>query len=205
MNRNDLSLVRSERVGVLEDETIARLAEEGMIDPFVPRLVREVDGRKVISYGLSSMGYDIRCGEEWYITSESHYVAGGVLDPKAFDERLLSKRVSGAPVDLPPYSFALTHSVERFRMPENVIGIAVGKSTYARVGLVVNITPLEPGWEGWLTIELVNPTPYPIRVYPGEGIAQIVFFSSQGSPRVNYRSRAGKYQNQGKGVVFSKV
>lgn len=193
--------------GILEDKEIARLAkEEGMIEPFEESLIREVDGRRVLSYGLSSMGYDIRADLEWYIASGAHIVKDSVLDPKDFKEVLMHKVVSqGGPVDLPAYSFALTHSVERFKMPKDVIGIAMGKSTYARVGLIVNITPLEPGWEGWLTIEVINPTPYPIRVYPLEGIAQIVFFRSAKKPMTNYEDRKGKYQGQEKRVVFAKV
>lgn len=193
--------------GLLSDWEIAELCQsEGqrMIDPYIPELVSQVEGKKVVSYGQSSAGYDIRAGSEWFIAHESWVKKEGVFDPKGFDKSIM-KRVVGIeskPIELPPYSFALTHSVERFRMPEDVIGVAVGKSSYARAGLVVNITPLEPGWEGYLTIEVINPTPYPIRVYPGEGISQILFFRTLKRPKTTYGDRSGKYQGQGAEVVF---
>lgn len=204
MSANPNPLLLSSVPGILSDREILELCREGMITPFYDGLVREVDGRRVISFGLSSFGYDIRAGEEWYLASEGISLEGGTLDPKAFDPVLMRKVVSSTEVLLPPYSFALTYSVERFRMPKNVIGVALGKSSYARVGLVVNITPLEPGWEGHLTIEVINPTPYPLRVYPGEGIAQILFFSGN-LPKVSYDDRKGKYQGQGPGVTFSRL
>ena len=201
--------MRLQNQGILTDEEIRSLClpsegKRAMIEPYVPELVREVDGRKVVSYGQSSMGYDIRAGREWYIAAEGWVEKSGVLDPKGYDRSLMKRFLSpnGEPIHLPPYSFAMTHSVERFVMPDNVIGIATGKSSYARSGLIVNITPLEPGWEGYLTIEVINPTPYPIRVYPDEGIAQIIFFRSGSRPRTTYRDRNGKYQGQEKEVVF---
>lgn len=193
--------------GLLSDWEIAELCQDGgqkMIDPYIPELVSQVEGKKVVSYGQSSAGYDIRAGYEWFVAHESWVLKGGVFDPKGFDKSIM-KRVVGEvskPIELPPYSFALTHSVERFCMPEDVIGVAVGKSSYARAGLVVNITPLEPGWEGYLTIEVINPTPYPIRVYPGEGISQVLFFRTSKRPKTTYRDRNGKYQGQGAEVVF---
>ena len=187
--------------GLLNDREIKRLAADGMIDPFIPELVRERDGEKVISYGLSSAGYDIRAGTEWYIALERDARIG---DPKNFDPGLMRRYEMDAPIVLPPRSFALTHSVERFRMPEDVVGIALGKSTYARMGIIVNITPLEPGWEGWLTIEVTNSAPFPVKVYPNEGIAQILFFRID-APITSYAARSGKYQGQERGVVFARV
>lgn len=187
--------------GLLNDRQIARLAKEGMIDPFVPELVQEVNGERVISYGLSSAGYDIRAGTEWYLALESDVRVG---DPKNFKPEMMRRYELDTPIILPPRSFALTHSVERFKIPRDIIGIALGKSTYARMGIIVNITPLEPGWEGWLTIEVANVAPFPVKVYPNEGIAQILFFAID-TPSTSYADRGGKYQGQGKGVVFAKV
>ena len=192
-----------EKTGILSDREIRALCESmGMIEPYEPELVREKDGKKVISYGQSSFGYDIRAGEEWFVVDERF--GNNIIDPKNFDSRVMVKVVSeDAPILIPPHSFALTHSVERFRIPENVVGVAVGKSTYARVGLVVNITPLEPGWEGWLTVEVINPSPHYLKVYPYEGIAQILFFRGE-VPKSLY-SKDRKYQNQERRVVFAKV
>jgi len=189
--------------GILSDLEIRELCEkEGMIDPYVPELVSVVEGKKVISYGQSSFGYDIRAGEEWYIMDERF--GNRYLDPKDFDSNLMVRVVSkDCPVLIPPRSFALTHSVERFKIPKDVIGVAVGKSTYARAGLIVNITPLEPGWEGWLTVEVINPSPHYLKVYPYEGIAQILFFRGM-TPEEVYNSNR-KYQNQKRRVVFPKV
>ncbi len=189
--------------GILSDKEIRALCESvGMIDPYVPELVREQDGKKVISYGQSSFGYDIRAGEEWFIMDERF--GNKILDPKDFDSTVMVRVVSEeAPILIPPHSFALTHSVERFKMPEDVVGVAVGKSTYARSGLLVNITPLEPGWEGWLTVEVINPSPHYLKVYPNEGIAQILFFRGE-VPNTLY-SKGRKYQNQERRVVFPKV
>lgn len=187
--------------GLLNDRQIAKLALEGMIDPFVPELVREVSGKRVISYGLSSAGYDIRAGNEWYLALESEVRIG---DPKNFNPESMRRLEMDDPIILPPRSFALTHSVERFKMPNDVMGVAVGKSTYARMGIIVNITPLEPGWEGWLTIEITNSAPFPVKVYPNEGIAQILFFGID-APGTSYSDRKGKYQGQERGVVFARV
>jgi dCTP deaminase len=176
--------------GILSDLEIRELCEKGgMIDPYVPELVSVVEGKKVISYGQSSFGYDIRAGEEWYIMDDSELMV-----------KVVSK---DSPILIPPRSFALTHSVERFKIPKDVIGVAVGKSTYARAGLIVNITPLEPGWEGWLTVEVINPSPHYLKVYPYEGIAQILFFRGR-TPKEVYDSNR-KYQNQERKVVFPKV
>ncbi len=183
-------------MSIKPDSWIRKMAlEHGMIEPFEERLVRE----GVVSYGLSSFGYDLRAAPEWKIFTN---VWGPVLDPKRFDPKSFVE-YEGDEVIIPPNSFVLTRSIEYIRMPENVIGIALGKSTYARVGLVANVTPLEPGWEGHVTLEISNTTPLPAKVYAGEGIVQILFFEGE-RPEVTYRDRQGKYQGQ-TGVTLPRI
>ena len=167
-----------------------------MLDPFEERLVR--DGK--ISYGLSSMGYDIRVTEDYKIFTN---VRQAIVDPKQFNPDSFID-FNGAQCVIPPNSFALARSVEYFRMPRSVLGICLGKSSYARCGIVVNITPLEPGWEGHLTIEISNTTPLPARIYSNEGIAQVLFFEAGALPEVSYADRKGKYQGQ-QGITLPKV
>ena len=167
-----------------------------MLDPYEPKLVR--DGK--ISYGQSSMGYDIRATDEFKIFTN---VKMAVVDPKQFNPDSFVD-VRGPECIIPPNSFALTRSVEYFRMPRSVLGICLGKSSYARCGIVVNITPLEPGWEGHLTIEISNTTPLPARIYSHEGIAQVLFFEAGSLPEVSYADRKGKYQAQ-QGITLPKV
>ena len=157
-----------------------------MLDPFEERLVR--DGK--ISSGLSSMGDDIRVTEEYKIFTN---VRQAIVDPKQFNPDSFVD-FTGATCVIPPNSFALARSVEYFRMPRSVLGLCLGKSSYARCGIVVNITPLEPGWEGHLTIEISNTTPLPARIYSHEGIAQVLFFEAGALPEVSYADRKGKYQ-----------
>ncbi len=182
-------------MGIRPDRWIREMAKKGMIDPFEEHLVRE----GVISYGLSSFGYDLRAAPEWKVFTD---VYGAVVDPKRFDERAFVT-IEAEEVLIPPNSFALTRSIEYIRMPENVLGIALGKSTYARCGIVVNVTPLEPGWEGHVTLEISNTTPLPAKVYAGEGIVQIIFLESD-RPETTYADRRGKYQGQ-RGVTLPKV
>jgi dCTP deaminase len=163
-------------------------AERRMIDPFVDRQVR--DGG--ISYGLSSYGYDIRVADEFKIFTD---VSATVVDPKAFDATLLWS-FTGKVCTIPPNSFALGRSVEYFRIPRNVLAVCVGKSTYARCGIITNVTPFEPEWEGHVTIEISNTTPLPARIYANEGIAQAIFFEADAICEVSYADRAGKYQAQ---------
>lgn len=158
-----------------------------MIEPFVEKQ----KAKGVISYGLSSFGYDIRVSEHFKIFTN---VNSSVVDPKHFDPKSFVD-VKAKAVLIPPNSFALSKSLEYFRMPEDVFGMAVGKSTYARCGIVTNVTPLEPGWQGHLTLEISNTTPLPARLYAGEGIVQIVFFRGQ-KPRHPYAAKGGKYQGQ---------
>ena len=184
-------------MGVKSDRWIEQMAlEHGMIEPFEPRLVR----RGVISFGLSSYGYDIRVADEFKIFTN---VFTTVVDPKAFDPKSFID-FKGPECIIPPNSFCLARSVEYFRIPRDVLGICLGKSTYARCGIVVNITPLEPEWEGHLTIEISNTTPLPAKIYANEGIAQVIFLEASEVTRMSYKDRGGKYQGQ-RGVVPPKV
>jgi dCTP deaminase len=167
-----------------------------MLEPFEEHLKR--DG--VISYGLSSMGYDIRVTDEFKIFTN---VRQAVVDPKQFNPDSFID-FKGVTCVIPPNSFALARSVEYFRLPRSVMGICLGKSSYARCGIVVNITPLEPEWEGHLTIEISNTTPLPARIYSFEGIAQVLFFETGSLPEVSYADRKGKYQGQ-QGITLPKV
>ena len=167
-----------------------------MIEPFEDRLVR--DG--AISYGLSSMGYDIRIADEFKIFTNINTT---VVDPKRFDPRSFVD-FTGESCIIPPNSFALGRSLEYLRIPRKVMGICVGKSTYARCGIVVNITPLESEWEGHLTIEISNTTPLPAKIYSNEGIAQVIFLESEQVCEVSYADRGGKYQYQ-RGITIPRV
>jgi len=162
--------------------------EHGMIEPFEPNQVRE----GTISYGVSSYGYDIRVSPEFKVFTNVHSV---VVDPKNFDDRSFVD-VNAESCIIPPNSFALARTVEYFRVPRNVLAICLGKSTYARCGIVVNVTPLEPSWEGYLTLEISNTTPLPAKIYANEGIAQLLFFQGEEEPEVAYEDRKGKYQGQ---------
>ncbi len=159
-----------------------------MIEPFENGQV----GSGRISYGLSSFGYDIRVAPEFKVFTNVHNL---VVDPKKFDERSFVD-VTDRDCIIPPNSFALARTVERFRIPRDVLVLCVGKSTYARCGIIVNVTPLEPTWEGFLTLEISNTTPLPARIYGDEGIAQLVFFQGDEPPEVAYADRKGKYQGQ---------
>ncbi|MFP3948923.1 MAG: dCTP deaminase [Longimicrobiales bacterium] len=184
-------------MSIKNDRWIRRMAEEeGMIEPFEPGQVRE----DCISFGLSSYGYDIRVAPEFKVFTNVHNV---VVDPKNFDERSFVDVHAGECI-IPPNSFALARTQEYFRIPRDVLAICVGKSTYARCGIVVNVTPLEPSWCGYLTLEISNTTPLPAKIYAEEGIAQLLFFQGDEVPAVAYADRAGKYQNQ-VGVTLPKM
>ncbi len=170
---------------------------EGMIEPFEPGQVRETGGRKVISFGTSSYGYDIRCAAEFKIFTN---INSAIVDPKQFDDGSFVD-VSSDVCIIPPNSFALARTVEYFRIPRNVLTVCLGKSTYARCGIIVNVTPLEPEWEGHVTLEFSNTTPLPARIYANEGVAQVLFFESDEVCDVSYRDRSGKYQGQ-RGVTL---
>ena len=171
------------------DRWIKKMAlEHGMIDPFEDRQVRQ----GVISYGLSSYGYDIRVADEFKVFTN---INSTVVDPKNFDARSFVD-VKADVCIIPPNSFALAKTVEYFRIPRDVLTICVGKSTYARCGLIVNVTPFEPEWEGFVTLEISNTTPLPAKVYANEGISQVLFFESDEDCEVSYADKAGKYQKQ---------
>jgi dCTP deaminase len=167
-----------------------------MIEPFVERQKRE----GVISYGLSSYGYDARVGREFKIFTN---VDSAIVDPKAFSDKSFVDRESDVCI-VPPNSFALATTIEYFRVPRDVLVVCLGKSTYARCGIIVNVTPLEPEWEGHVTIEISNTTPLPARIYAGEGICQFLFFKGERPCEVSYADRAGKYMRQ-RGVTLPKL
>jgi dCTP deaminase len=177
---------------VKSDRWIRRMAAQGMIEPFEPSQVRSVDGRRVVSYGTSSYGYDIRCAPEFKIFTN---INSTIVDPKAFDPSSFVD-LRGDVCIIPPNSFALARSLEYFRIPRNVLTICLGKSTYARCGIIVNVTPLEPEWEGHVTLEFSNTTPLPARIYAHEGCAQVIFIESDEVCETSYRDRGGKYQGQ---------
>ena len=180
-------------MSIRPDTWIARMAKEyGMIEPFVENQVRSIDGRRVISFGISSYGYDIRVSDKFRIFTN---VYGTVIDPKNFDPEGLVE-VNGDVCLIPPNSFALALSVEWFRIPNNVLTICVGKSTYARCGIIVNVTPFEPEWEGYVTLEISNTTPLPAKIYSNEGIDQVLFFEADEECRSSYADKKGKYQKQ---------
>ena len=182
---------------IKSDHWIREMAEEhGMIEPFEAAQVR--DGK--ISFGLSSYGYDIRVASEFKVFTNVHNV---IVDPKHFDDRSFVD-VKGPECIIPPNSFALARTEEYFRIPRDVLVVCVGKSTYARCGIIVNVTPLEPTWCGHLTLEISNTTPLPAKIYGGEGIAQLLFFEGDREPSVAYAERDGKYQDQ-TGVTLPKL
>lgn len=166
--------------------------ECGLIDPFEPAQIRSVNGERVISYGVSSYGYDIRCAPEFKVFTN---INSAVVDPKNFDPESFVD-VNRDVCIIPPNSFALARTLEYFRIPRNVLTICLGKSTYARCGIIVNVTPLEPEWEGHVTLEFSNTTPLPAKIYANEGVAQVIFLESDETCEVSYRDRGGKYQNQ---------
>src|SRR5690625_4844651 len=182
-------------MSIKPDWRIREQAQNGMIEPFEDGLVR----KDVISYGLSSFAYDLRAAPEWRIFVHAFNT---VVDPKNFDPRSLVE-VNATECIIPPNSFALTRSVEYLRIPDDVMVIALGKSRYARCGIVANVTPLEPGWEGHVTLELSNTTPLPAKVYAGEGIVQLLFFQGE-RPETTYGERKGKYQGQ-QGVTLPRL
>lgn len=188
-------------MSIKPDRWIRHMAEQyGMIEPFEPRQVRKSERGKLISYGTSSYGYDIRCSDEFKIFTNINSV---IVDPKNFDADSFIDLQSDVCI-IPPNSFALARTVEYFRIPRNVLTICLGKSTYARCGIIVNVTPLEPEWEGHVTLEFSNSTPLPAKIYANEGVAQVLFLESQEECEVSYKDRSGKYQGQ-QGVTLPKA
>lgn len=180
-------------MSAMSDKWIRKMAEEcGMIEPFEPGQVRENESGKVISYGTSSYGYDLRCADEFKIFTNINSV---MVDPKNFNEKSFVDH-KGEKCIIPPNSFVLARSVEYFRIPRNILTVCLGKSTYARCGIVVNVTPLEPEWEGYVTLEFSNTTPLPAVIYANEGVAQVVFLEGNEVCETSYADRDGKYQGQ---------
>jgi dCTP deaminase len=189
-------------MGVKSDRWIRQMAEEkGMIDPFSPTQVRRTEsGASMISYGLSSYGYDLRVSNEFKVFTN---VFNTVVDPKAFDEKSFVHLETDICI-VPPNSFALARSIEYFRIPRDVITVCLGKSTYARCGIIVNVTPFEPEWEGHVTLEISNTTPLPARIYANEGLAQVLFLGGDEVCEVSYADRSGKYMKQ-RGITIPKA
>ena len=184
-------------MSVLSDKWIKKMAiEKDMINPFIDGQKRD----KVISYGLSSFGYDARVSNEFKIFTD---VNSAVVDPKNFNKNSFVSKTSDECI-IPPNSFALASTVEYFKIPKNILVICLGKSTYARCGIIVNVTPLEPGWEGYVTLEFSNTTPLPAKIYANEGAAQFIFLQGDEEPQITYDQRKGKYMKQ-TGVTLPKV
>jgi dCTP deaminase len=184
-------------MSVMPDHWIRRMAiEQKMIEPFQDRQVRE----GVISYGVSSYGYDLRVADEFNIFTN---VNSSIVDPKHFDKRSFVE-FKGDVCIVPPNSFALGRSMEYFRIPRNVLTICVGKSTYARCGIIVNVTPFEPEWEGFVTLEISNTTPLPAKIYANEGLCQVIFLKADEECEISYKDKKGKYQSQ-QGIVLPRL
>tara|TARA_B100001971_G_scaffold83499_1_gene76869 strand:- start:1921 stop:2454 length:534 start_codon:yes stop_codon:yes gene_type:complete len=174
--------------------------ESRMIEPFEAEQISSMGADRIISYGTSSYGYDIRCSDEFKIFTN---INSAVVDPKDFDESSFVD-YQGDVCIIPPNSFALARTIEYFRIPRNVLTICLGKSTYARCGIIVNVTPFEPEWEGYVTLEFSNTTPLPAKIYANEGVAQVIFFEADEPCEVSYKDRRGKYQGQ-TGVTLPKA
>jgi len=188
-------------MAIKSDSWIRRMAlEHGMIDPFVTTQVRHNENGRIVSYGTSSYGYDVRCANEFKIFTN---INSTIVDPKAFDSNSFMDVTADICI-IPPNSFVLARTVEYFRIPRDVLTVCVGKSTYARCGIIVNVTPLEPEWEGHVTLEFSNTTPLPAKIYANEGIAQMLFFQSDEVCQTSYRDRQGKYLGQ-KGVTLPQM
>ncbi len=184
-------------MSIKSDKWIRRMAAEGMITPFEPGQVRNGTSGKTVSHGTSSYGYDIRCSNEFKIFTN---INSAIVDPKNFTPESFVDVTSDVCI-IPPNSFALARSIEYFRIPRSVLVICLGKSTYARCGIIVNVTPLEPEWEGHITLEFSNTTPLPAKIYANEGVAQLLFLESDEECETSYKDRGGKYQGQ-KGVTL---
>jgi dCTP deaminase len=188
-------------MSIKSDKWIRRMAREhGLIEPFEPGQVRDSAAGRVISYGTSSYGYDVRCAPEFKIFTN---INSTIVDPKQFDEKSFVD-LSADVCIIPPNSFALSRTVEYFRIPRNVLVVCLGKSSYARCGIICNVTPLEPEWEGHVTLEFSNTTPLPAKIYANEGVAQMLFFESDEVCETSYADRGGKYQGQ-RGVTLPRA
>jgi dCTP deaminase len=188
-------------MSIKSDKWIRRMAQEhGMIEPFVERQMRGEGADRLISFGVSSYGYDVRCAAEFKVFTN---INSATVDPKNFDEKSFVDVTSDVCI-IPPNSFALARTVEYFRIPRNVLTICLGKSTYARCGIIVNVTPLEPEWEGHVTLEFSNTTTLPAKIYANEGVAQMLFLESDEECEISYKDRGGKYQGQ-RGVTLPRT
>ena len=181
-------------------EIVQRSKKQEMISPFEENQIREINGKKIISYGTSSYGYDARVSDEFQIFTN---VNNNIVDPKNFTpDNVVTKRTNECII--PPNSFVLAKTVERFKIPRDILVICVGKSTYARCGIIVNVTPLEPEWEGYVTLEFSNTTTLPAKIYAFEGVCQFIFLKANTVCKTSYADKKGKYQNQD-GIVLPKV
>lgn len=188
-------------MSIKSDRWIKGMAENNhMIEPFEANQIKKNNGERIVSYGTSSYGYDVRCSNEFKVFTNLESV---IVDPKKFDESSFIDKTADVCI-IPPNSFALARTVEYFRIPRNVLTICLGKSTYARCGIIVNVTPLEPEWEGHVTLEFSNTTNLPAKIYAGEGVAQMLFFESDEECETSYKDRDGKYQGQ-TGVTLPKT
>ena len=188
-------------MSIKSDNWIIEQAEKNqLIKPFEKEQIREVDNKKVISYGVSSYGYDVRCANEFKIFTNTF---SSVVDPKNFDEKSFVD-IQDSECIIPPNSFALARTVEYFKIPRSILTLCLGKSTYARCGIIVNVTPLEPEWEGHVTLEFSNTTNLPAKIYANEGVALMLFFESDQVCKTSYKDRGGKYQGQ-TGVTLPKT
>ena len=188
-------------MSIKSDNWIIEQAEKNqLIKPFEKEQIREVDNKKVISYGVSSYGYDVRCANEFKIFTNTF---SSVVDPKNFDVKSFVD-IQDSECIIPPNSFALARTVEYFKIPRSILTLCLGKSTYARCGIIVNVTPLEPEWEGHVTLEFSNTTNLPAKIYANEGVAQMLFFESDQVCKTSYKDRGGKYQGQ-TGVTLPKT
>lgn len=185
-------------MSIKPDHWIKKMAEQHqMIDPFVSEQIKCIDQKRIVSYGLSSFGYDVRCAGEFKIFTN---INSAVVDPKNFDRNSFVDVKTDVCI-IPPNSFVLARTIEYFKIPRNVLTICLGKSTYARCGIIVNVTPLEPEWEGHVTLEFSNTTNLPAKIYANEGVAQMLFLESDEPCEISYKDRGGKYQGQ-KGVTL---
>lgn len=188
-------------MSICPDHWIRKMSlEHDMIEPFTEQQIRSNKNGSLISYGLSSYGYDLRVADEFKVFTN---LFNTVVDPKQFDDRSFVDLKTDVCI-VPPNSFALARSVEYFKIPRNVLTICVGKSTYARCGIIVNVTPFEPEWEGHVTLEISNTTPLPAKIYANEGLAQVIFFEAQEICETSYADRAGKYMKQ-RGITVPKA
>jgi dCTP deaminase len=187
-------------MALLPDKLIEKLADKGMIEPFERKQIKHVENKKMISFGLSSYGYDLRVADEFKIFTN---VYNSIIDPKNFREDSFVE-IQADTCIIPPNSFALARSVEYFRIPRNILTICIGKSTYARCGIIVNVTPFEPEWEGFVTLEISNTTPLPAKIYANEGLAQVLFFEAKEECLISYADRKGKYMKQ-VGITIPKL